>query len=184
FGPMGILFNSETGSRTRQYNKLRGRFMTEHNQKWPTRDEEDALWLQTLEPVLRFDQALEQIKQSEQRIRRPLLVVVLSSLMCVRWSTMTHHRVIAPHVISATADTTPPGPPKLVPDDGGGDFDFVQDGNWMVPVVETEYRHEPWCYQSVMLAAYRPRGPPVPTCQGANPDLCPFSLVLPEEIVT
>ncbi len=183
-GPIGIFCNSETGSRIRRYHELRNQYFAQYGWKHLDAEIEDALWLQTMKPLLRFDQALQEIKQSEQRLRRPLIVVVLSSIMCVRVVPMGHHDIKSPMTSVVAPDD---GGHKLSMQ-GGDDNHLSDDGEsienicWAVPTGEIEYRQEVRPCQPVMLAAYRPRGPPMSNrCQGGNADEFPISLALPEE---
>jgi hypothetical protein len=171
-GPIGIFCNSETASRIKRYHELR----SQHKWERLSAEEEDALWLQTLKPLLKFEQALEEIRQSEQRLRRPLLVVMLSSVMCVRLIPAAQPEPVTSIVTADDSDrelsTQDNGDDDADNDDSADDSaEPVETTQWAVPMGEVEYRQEAAPCQPVMLAAYRPRGPPIRhCCQGGSAD--------------
>ncbi len=82
FGPIGILTISEKGAKNKRYYKLRSQYIKKRSGNfWLTSEEEAALWLQAEEPLVRFDQAMERVRQSGGRVTRPALICFTISLI-------------------------------------------------------------------------------------------------------
>ncbi len=80
-GPVGILCVSETAARALVYCQLEEEFRLAHDYRWPDAQERQAILRQLEEPLLRFDEALAQAKNTTVRIRRPITVCLLAWLI-------------------------------------------------------------------------------------------------------
>lgn len=75
FGPIGMFAISDVAGEIKRYNRLRRQFMAD--KEWGYRlsqAEENALWLQVMEPMLKFEQAIELVKDPSNVVRKPALV--------------------------------------------------------------------------------------------------------------
>jgi hypothetical protein len=97
---------------------------------------------------------------------------------------MGHHDIKPPTTVSVVTvdDSDHESSKPTSPSDPNHDAEIAENTYWAVPMGEIGYRREARLCQPVMLAAYRPRGPPISNrCQGGNTDEFPISLALPEE---
>lgn len=81
-GPFGLVAISETAANAWRYRKLRDEFYAKY-QRGPDEQEEQAIRRRVVEPLLEFEQALEMVRSSGERIRRPLMVCVLAWIIGV-----------------------------------------------------------------------------------------------------
>ncbi len=85
-GPIGLFNLSGVAARVYCYRRLRQQFLA--NKPWNyglTRQEDEALWVQVYEPILSFDQAVEKMKGTGKRIRRPLVACILAWLFSLAY---------------------------------------------------------------------------------------------------
>ena len=85
FWPFGLSLDLDGPILARRYYHLEWQYLrTQNKSRYDLTDQEQAsLWLQAQEPVLRFDEAMSQVKQAGFVARRPVTVVVLVWVMSI-----------------------------------------------------------------------------------------------------
>lgn len=77
FGPFGLIVISDTAAKALRYRQLEDEFYLKYGRR-PNDEQEQAIRRQVEKPLLQFEQALEQVRTSSERIRRPLAVCAVA----------------------------------------------------------------------------------------------------------
>lgn len=173
FGPLGLCVASESAGRMRRYYRFRDEFLTDKG--WDYRlsqAEEDAIWIQAMEPVLRFDQAMAALKESGGKIKRPALACFLAWMIGLV-NIHSSHFAKAPTVFIVTVSSND----EI---DGNKPSDF-SGGQWQpeLAILPTTTDCRPAIIVTVLaretprqrprelsIGLNRPRGPPRSSSQG------------------
>lgn len=77
FGPFGLMAISDTAAKAYRYRQLEDEFYVK-NRRNPNDEEEQAIRRRVEDPLLQFEQALELVRTSSERVRRPLAVCAIA----------------------------------------------------------------------------------------------------------
>lgn len=76
-GPFGLMAISDTAAKAYRYRQLEDEFYVK-NRRNPNDEEEQAIRRRVEDPLLQFEQALELVRTSSERVRRPLAVCAIA----------------------------------------------------------------------------------------------------------
>lgn len=175
FWPFGITISFDTSAKAKRYTELERQYLSETGKNYYqlTSDDKSAIWLKVMQPVLRFEQALIMVKQSEVGIRRPLAVCAMVWIMSVLAQPIRHTELIKSNCISIVQTL-----PKI-----GGDDNSEGGKNHSSPIllavmpatlgwpevrVSKPCVSKLWTRKEQRFAPYRPRGPPAVRVSDGN----------------
>jgi hypothetical protein len=161
-GPVGVFLLSDSVNTTRRYRQLESQLLEKRGSEGRlTEDEREAIWLQINEPVVRFDQALEQIRSGSVKVQKPLLACTLIWLTSLSYGSGNIASNLWPTTVISTwladgwqggIEETPESDDAIVP---------AAPATEMLTIVERKWGIAPVVVALKPVASWRgPRGPP------------------------